>query len=270
MELRSWVARSGLILVSSVVPPAAAQEPELVTDRPDQTESSETVPPGRIQIEAGWTYASNSADPEVAVHELPGTLLRIGLLERLELRAGWSGWMLEDTTMAAGRSEGRTGSSDAELGAKFRLLSERGVRPQSALLLSTSLPTGSDEITSERADPELRLSCSHTLSDSTGLGYNLGVAWGSEPRTGGGSVTRSSYFYTLALGRSLTERLGTFLELFGEIPASAPGGPVHAWDGGFTYLLRDHLQLDVSAGVGLSAAADRWFTGAGISLRLPR
>ncbi len=41
-------------------------------------------------------------------------------------------------------------------------------------------------------------------------------------------------------------------------------GPI---DGGFTYLVRDTLQLDVAAGVGLSDEADDWFVGIGVSAR---
>ena len=34
----------------------ASDVPELITDRPDQTESSSTVPPGYVQIEVGWQH----------------------------------------------------------------------------------------------------------------------------------------------------------------------------------------------------------------------
>lgn len=51
--------------------------------------------------------------------------------------------------------------------------------------------------------------------------------------------------------------------------ASASGGPSNSFDGGFTYLLRDDLQVDASAGVGLSDDADDWFVGLGLSLRFP-
>ena len=30
------------------------QAPELITDRPDKTESAVTVPPGYVQLETGW------------------------------------------------------------------------------------------------------------------------------------------------------------------------------------------------------------------------
>ena len=81
--------------------------------------------------------------------------------------------------------------------------------------------------------------------------------------------TLSNAFYTVALGFGLNDRLSAFVELYGDIPASASGGPANSFDGGFTYLVRDNLQLDLAGGVGVSDAADDWFVGLGLSLRLP-
>lgn len=41
-------------------------------------------------------------------------------------------------------------------------------------------------------------------------------------------------------------------------------------DGGLTFGIRDNVQLDISAGVGLNRAADDWFVGAGVAIRVPR
>ena len=57
-------SRSPIIVVScfylatcALAPPAAGASPELVTDRPDQTESSNLVPKGYLQLETGWSFA---------------------------------------------------------------------------------------------------------------------------------------------------------------------------------------------------------------------
>ena len=50
---------------------------------------------------------------------------------------------------------------------------------------------------------------SHTLSDKTGLGYNLGYDYFGN---GKGNLT-----YTLAIGTSLTEKLSFFMEPYGEL-----------------------------------------------------
>jgi len=269
----------GLLLMSS--PNAETQEEpaELVTDRPDQTESPVVVPPGSVQIETGASY---TGDEEDSVDYL-GTLLRVGLTRRLELRlatAGWNQVLNEDESPNFG---------DAELGAKLRLWDENGWRPEVALLLSTSIPIGSDATSTNSPDPAFRFSFAHMLTERLSLGYNVGMAWettqGDPTRYIRLSTTAPQFSilereapehtlakleYTASLGIGITDRLGAFVEVYGDTPLNAHSDTAHALDGGFTYLLRPNVQLDISGGVGLNDAADDWFVGAGLSFRLPR
>ena len=70
-----------LLLLLAMAPAATAQD--LVTDRPDFTESAVTITPGRVQVEAGASVAEADGTEALAVGEL---LVRIGLTERWELR----------------------------------------------------------------------------------------------------------------------------------------------------------------------------------------
>ena len=71
----------------------------------------------------------------------------------------------------------------------------------------------------------------------------------------------------LALGLSISERMGTFVEYYGVIEEDAANQ--HSIDGGFTWLVKEDFQLDVSAGVGLNDAAPDFFIAAGVAWRLP-
>jgi hypothetical protein len=273
-----------LALVGAVARPGIASEstdrnlPELVTDRPDQTESSILVPPGFVQLESGWTFThEDEGGVRVDSHALPGTLVRIGIVDELELRVGWAGYLSEESK-EGGVEVDADGAGDAEIGVKLHLWGP-GPYPQArdelapssgAIIVSSSLPIGADEFTSDRFDPSFRFSASHSLAADLSLGYNVGMIWESRTDPSGGRDTLSDYFYTVALGfGDIAPRVSAFVELFGEIPASAPGGPRHSLDGGFTFLVRPNLQLDLFGGVGLSEDADDWFAGAGISVRLP-
>src|SRR5688572_15602552 len=100
MKERTLVSSALLVVALLDTAPVAAQEPELVTDRPDQTESTATVPAGRVQIEAGATFISDEEESvEIELSQFPGTLVRIGLSERFELRLGWDGWLEEKVTV---------------------------------------------------------------------------------------------------------------------------------------------------------------------------
>lgn len=260
-------------LLSSPAWEARAQEPgappELVTDRPDQTESSAPVPRGTVQLEVGGSFQRfDDRDVRLEVQEIPGTLVRFGMTDRVELRLGWTGFVDQELSLG-GSTESVDGAGDGELGVKVALSEERGRRPESAFLFSTSVPWGDADLTSDRFDPSFRFLAGHTLTDRLSFGYNAGMAWSSRRGARGVVETVSVAEYTAALGISWTERLGAFVELFGELPVDAPGGDVHSFDGGFTYLLRPNLQLDVSGGVGLTDTAADWFVGAGIAVRFP-
>jgi len=245
------------------------QAPSLVTDRPDQTESSETVAPGYVQLEFGWTHVEDDEDVDVKADSFPETLIRIGVIENLEFRFGFDGYIWQEVDSGASPSQRDDGAGDLEIGLKYKLWQEDGWLPQTALLAGTTLPAGARAFSSERLDPSVRLACSHTLTETVGFGYNLAGIWQTEEDAIGDRDTTASVAYSAVLGIALSERLGTFIEFFGEAP-TATGKPANSLDAGLTYLIADNLQIDVLAGTALSEAADDWFIGAGLVWRLPR
>ena len=248
----------------------SGKPPELVSDRPDQTESSSVVPPGYVQVETGWTLTRDSGeDVRTSTHEIPGTLVRIGVINLMELRLGWSGGVWEDTRQA-GRQMNLAGHGDAEVSSKFYLREEEGWVPETALLLGFSLPVGQEELSSGRVDPALRLTFSHSFSDRVSFSYNVGASWESELEENADRDTHSFFNYTAVVGIGLTDRAAAFIEVFGDIPLNAADGPRNSFDGGLTYLPKPNLQFDVVAGRGLSEDADDWFVGLGVTVRLPR
>ncbi len=249
--------------------PAESDPPELVTDRPDQTESAEIVPPGSVQIELGWLRAENEGAHELELTEAPGTLVRIGVLRRFELRAAWAGHVTLEERSARAR-ERSAGEADVELGAKLLLSEERGARPRLALLGHLSLPTGDHPFGSPRPDPALRLTAAHTLSSRAGLGWNLGFETVSSKLADGQVRTLTRWIYTAVLGFDLSQRWGLYVELFGDLPASDRERAAHSLDAGFTFLLTPAVQLDLSVGAGLAGGAPDQFFGFGLSFRLPR
>lgn len=266
--MRTGVVRSGRVttrafLLAAVVSAGAVgasaqtQPPELVTDRPDQTESAVAVPQGLVQVETGYLFAR--ALDGVETHAAPGTLVRIGLGGRTEFRLGHAGVI---------GSGGRRGAGDSEVGAKINLIPDaEGWRPQLAFLGSLSLPTGGDDYSSGGADPSFLFAFAHDLSPRLSLGYNAGAAWESLA----GLPDRDAFIvYSLVLGVGVTDRLGTFLEIFGDRQVTGATLTSASVDGGFTFLLDDRVQLDVSVGRRLRGPADDLFVGTGLTVRVPR
>ena len=258
-------------------PSAAAQEPgPIVTDRPDQTESAQSVAAGLFQLEVGWTYGQEIEDGiELRSHAVPGALLRIGLGAGLEARVGFAGWITQDEEPTDPLPDpdpdgSPDGAGDADLGLKWELLAPEGAGIRVALLGGITLPIGRDGVGSERADPTLRVALSNDLSERVSLGYNVGVQWETVEAGPDALDTQADLLYTVALGFGLADRVGAFLESFGFFGLADGRRDRHSIDGGLTVLLNDALQLDTSAGLGLNAAAEDWFVSAGASVRFPR
>ena len=236
--------------------PIMAQLAPLVTDRPDQTESSSTVPKKTLQIETGFMHEKYDGDDwEFSGTDIAGTLLRYGLTQSLELRFE-SGFRSEK--FKTNQSETKTdGLAGIGIGAKIKLADEKGPLPEIGVILMADLPVGN--FSAEKFSPLVLLAAAHTLSEKFDLGYNLGYEL-VDGKYG-------NYLYSVALGMGLTEKLGAYLELYGSADEGFESNLV--FDAGLTYLVQENLQLDISAGVGVRDAPIDGFASAGFSWRLP-
>jgi hypothetical protein len=139
-----------------------------------------------------------------------------------------------------------------------------------AFIGGVSIPSGAEELTDSRVVPGFAFAFAHTLTERLSLGYNLGAVWFTEEDADGEKRTSSVALWTVALGIGITEKLGAYVELYGNPVVSALESASSTFNGGFTYLIRRNVQLDISAGVGLSGGAPDWLAGLGVSFRLPR
>jgi hypothetical protein len=225
---------------------------ELVTDRPDQTESAVTVPLNSLQIETGFAYEKfKENNISVENYSIAGTLFRYGLFENVELRIG-TGYLINKADVS------NDGFGDFLLGTKINFLTEENGPLDFGLLIHAALPIGDEAFKPENAEPELIAAISRSLSDRFSISANVGGFHDS-------SIEEIVYLYTGAFGLSLNDELSSFVELYGNF--STPFSPIHNFDGGFTYLLSDNLQLDVSGGKGISGTDSFWFVSSGVSLK---
>lgn len=247
-----WTVTAHLLLACS----ALGQEDPLITDRPDFTESASTVAAGRFQLETGIGFSTADGLDDLALGELLG---RLGLSERLELRLGGNSYRSVDQP---GGGEA-TGWEDLSLGIKARLAEGDGPRPDLALILATTLPTGARELGGGAgAQPEAVLALAWEAAHDVGVGVNLGYAY---PRDGDERYHQG--FGSIAVGWPGGERLGLFAELFA-FDAEQAGGPTTAYaDGGATWALGEDHQLDARVGTSLTGADTDWFAGVGFTAR---
>lgn len=210
---------------------------QIVTDRPDQTESALTVPCGALQIESGVLVGfegdSHTSDRQIL---LPTSLFRYGITKGFELR------LVNQFEMIKSAEGQNHGISDLEVGTKIRLLNKKNLNTQIAFLSHFIIPSGTKEISSEQFGTSNKLSISHTLADNVALGYNVGYNTSFD---GKGDLT-----YTLSLGIGVNDKVGIYAEPYGAMVDMEKF--VSSFDAGFTYLANQNLQFDFSFGVGVN------------------
>jgi len=223
---------------------------ELVTDRPDFTESALVVPAGMVQVESGSEWENFDAHHQLTI---PTVLARIGLGHSLEIRAGFGGWSRLKIDNAA-----KMYLNDLLLEAKYQILHNSEM--PLAVLWVTTLPTGDGAVSVQKPEMGLKLAVSRDLNDRLGLGVNLGAI-----SVDTGATREILSLASIALGVGWTNRLSSFLEILAEIPAQASWQPV--LDGGVTYLITPSTQADFYLGKGLNAHTADLILGAGFSFR---
>ncbi len=256
---------TGAALLASALPLEAQDRPELITDRPDATESAVTVPRGSLQMEFGTLWLlDRPADTRLTALETPGTLVRLGLLEQIELRLAWSGWGQTIVEDRGGRIR-TAGVADPELGAKWHVVGHRGT--DVALIGHVTLPVGDEAVGARAADPSLVLAVAHDLGSRVGFGWNTGYSVVTVNHPDGDMRTLGRWTYSGSLAVELAPRWGTFVEVFGDVAGSDPGPTAHVVQSGVTWRPGPLVQIDVAVGTGLNADAPDRLATLGFSFR---
>ncbi len=250
------LASMGILLLSSAVTartPSTSDEqasPEIIGDRPDYTESAATVLPLHFQGELGATYSTVGPGNRFTIPEL---LLRFGAIEHLEVRLGVPSY--EACFVDHGLD---WEFSAVEIGVKAAF--DVGAKGSLGVLPYAAMPYYGSQWRSTGLELGIKGLWSVDFNDEVSLGGNLGVIFeGVAPRE---AYFEPTYLASLSLGISLFGRFGTFLETYSLLNNNLD--VIAVADGGFTFLVTEHLQLDVHAGLGLTPDAQVYDVGGGV------
>jgi hypothetical protein len=252
-------------------PPQARNpyEERIETDRHDFTQSAKTVGQGVFQIETGYTYFYLDEDDEIErAHATPELMLRYGLSEDIEFRFRWDyAWEFPDA------EEHRHGAEDIRMAFKLGVSEFEGLRPESALEIRWTVPTGGAAWSTGQIEFGLdyiydwQLTEHFTLYGSTGWN-TTGLAdfayVGEHPDEDHfWEVTQS-----VAVGAELTERVTMYAEFFGLYTHGRERELNRTFFNiGVDYYLTDDVLLDVRFGTGLTRDAEDFFSGVGGAVR---
>jgi hypothetical protein len=234
-----------------------AGEP-LVTDRPDFTESALVVDRGRVQLEMGATYDDGASVDAFSLGEL---LIRWGFADSLELRVLAPTYLWVDEP-----GDDTSGFLDMVLGMKCEINDGGGQgflgSTAAAVIVSTTVPTGSSAVGSDDWQPAAVFAASWDLAPSVSLGTNLGYA-----RPSDGDRRFDSLWASLALGAGFTDDTSAFVELYGFNREEDRGPSTLVFQTGIVHLLSNDLQLDARVARRLTDAGPDFLVGVGASWR---
>jgi hypothetical protein len=247
-----------LVLVTATAGSAQTlpSAPDLVTDRPDFTESSEVVGHRVVQIESGLTLEQTDRDTRQVT--VPQMLVRVGLGPRFEFRLAGDGFVSETVRTPSGLVR-TSGGSDLEIGAKFKFADAGRAGVDLSVIPFLSLPTAPEHFSSNGYDPGFKLTAARDLAHGFGLSGNVNVA--SVTSEIGRSWERAA---SVSLGHALTGPFGAYWETFGTLTG---GGCDCTVNSGVTMALGGNRQFDVEVGRGISGQAQDWFVGVGFAVR---
>ena len=232
---------------------------EMSSDRPGFAESSSNLSIKDFQAESGFVF--EKFDSNINNYTFNTTLLRYGLLDYLELRLGFE--YLGTYVSLDGGDRDWNGFGPLKLGTKLFIMEESEGTPQLAFLSTFTVPnTGSSVFEADNFGAEFKLAGDYSLNEAMSLGANVGVFW-----SGQSEEDYAVGLYAFVVDLTLTNEFGVFAELYGLLPNE--GKNDHRWDGGITYGVNENLQLDFSAGVGLSKVSPDFFISLGLSIRMP-
>ncbi|HET8963271.1 MAG TPA: transporter [Chitinophagales bacterium] len=236
---------------------------ELITDRPDFTESPYLVPINYLQFEQGFSYSGGTTqdafDPTFEIDynilQIASTLVRYTVGSMVELRLEFN------PTVTTYDGESITGLPPIGLGVKTRIINGDGLIPQVAVLF-TAYP---GILATENMQPEVphyvyRIAANHIITDWLSVGYNFGAVLSS--------INAPVYLYSLSAGIALGDKAGYYIEAYGDFSSEKFEGNFTdnlILDTGLTYAITPLLQADLFFGFGINSSTNYYKSGVGIS-----
>lgn len=239
--MRGWVLLSLSLMLTGVW---ADDDEPLVPDRPNVTNTTFTLAPGKVELEGGYAYSSSGGE---IGHSLGQLNIRAGVTRRIDAHV-----LVDSYNWLRDGSARAEGLGDLNIGCKWRFADKPSKpgwgRPGLALLVATDLPTGRSGIGNTTPQPSLTLAADLDLSSRLYLAANVGLA---APRTDGKRFGQLNVSVSPAW--LFTDKLGAYAEVYAEIPANG-GARACYLDGGLTYTVNSSFALDTIIGQGFNGA----------------
>lgn len=227
--------------------------PELNMDLPDETEETDLIEKGEVQVECAYLHATFNKGVQPSVMQ---GLLKYGLHSRFELRLFFEeGYgrdrYLEETVEA---------TSPLALSFKWSLLKEHNVLPDVTLVGYLKLPiTSHTREQNAYWSPIVSLAFQNKGGERWKLEYNPGLQ--QDP-----FGTSWTSFFNASLHYKVNDGLEIFSEYFGQYTASDPS--CHNAGAGFSYQFNASWEAFAVAGTTINYSSTNRFFSTGLAFRI--
>lgn len=239
--------------------PAGAGAQSLMTTpigfRSGFTEGAVTTRPGSLTLDLGASARWAGGTRSYRAGEFN---IRAPLSGRVEARLYGNSytWRQAGPATASGRE-------DFSVAVAAMLLTYRGIRPVTTLIVRLDTPSGTLPGRERTWRPSARGVFGWELPGRIVLHCNLGMA---SETVGGERFSRE--FASLWLSRRVAGRLGAYGEAYGSTRERPAGRSTRYLHGGLTWLIRPWMHADLHAGLGSSAAGSPRWIGIGVRQRI--
>jgi hypothetical protein len=244
---------------------------EMITDRPDKTESPYTADAGHFQIETdiyNVTRDKTTADgveTQTQSAVFMASNLKLGITNSIDFQTVVTPQTLSESQETGASRTSEVGFGDTTLRLKVNLMGNDGGDIAIGLMPFVKLPTASGSLGNGKIEGGLIFLTGIGLPGDCGLGSMLQVNGFKNDANNG---YHTEFISTLTFGFPLFGELGMYTEFFSQSSTEAGSEWVATFDTGLTYLLSPNFQLDAGINIGLTPAADDLNPFVGFSARI--
>lgn len=246
--------------------PRAAMR-ELVTDRPDKTESPHTVDAGHFQVEldlATFTTDRDGARRTRTLNVAPINV-KLGVGRNTDVQLVLDNYInkrVEDAM--TGLRQSTRGFGDVTVRLKHNVWGNDGGGTSFALMPFVKLPTNTNGVGNRFIEGGVIAPFAIELGNGLGLGLMTEIdVLRNEADTG----YIASFINSASLSGDVAKDVGLYAEIYTEIASEAGARPVVTFDTGLTFAIGDDAQFDLGTNIGVTDAADDLAVFVGFSRR---
>ena len=237
----------------------------LAADRPDATESPQTVDVGHVQIELDVAaYLRDRAGAFEDTRALVAFNVKVGVRHDMDVQFVFTPYV-RTRTLGPGGTTTDEGISNLTVRWKINLWGNDGeTKTAFALLPYVTVPTGGSSVEGDDVEGGLVLPFAIELPRGWGLGLQVEAA---VVRDGAGDDYVVDFAQTIVAGHDIVGALAGFVEFVSVVPGDAGADWFGTVNVGLTYAIGDDVQLDVAAGWGVNRAAPDFVVFTGLTWR---